>query len=73
MAALSRFRAVGARDGNGKGGKAQSRFVSSGEGGLRGMGNESLRIVGHGDLGPEVALTGDIIELVPLLAEASSP
>lgn len=57
----------------GKGGKAQSRFESSGEGGRRGPGNEALRKFVNGDLEPEDALTGETMELCPLLAGVSSP
>jgi hypothetical protein len=64
---------VGALEGKGNGGKAQSRFVSSGDGGRRETGNEPFRTAGHGDLGPEVALNGETIELCPLLAGVSSP
>lgn len=57
----------------GKGGKAQSRFVSSGDGGRRGPGNDPLRRFVNGDLEPEDALIGEIMELWPLLAGVSSP
>jgi len=57
----------------GKGGKAQSRFVSSGEGGRRGPGNDPLRKLLNGDLEPDDALKGETMELCPLLAGVSSP
>lgn len=57
----------------GNGGNAQSRFVSSGVGGLREPGIDGLREVGNGDRGPEDALTGEAIELCPLLAGVTSP
>jgi hypothetical protein len=72
LADLSRPLVVAALPGIGNGGKAQSRFVSSGEGGRRGPGSEPLRVEGNGDLGPEPALMGDAIELCPLLAGVSS-
>lgn len=73
MADLSLFLVVVDRDGSGKGGKAQSRFVSSGDGGRRETDSEPLRTTGHGERGPEVALNGETIELCPLLAGVSSP
>lgn len=59
----------------GNGGKAQSRLVSSGEGGRRGPGTDPLRTACHGALGPgpEPALAGEAKELFPLLPGVSSP
>ena len=71
---LSRFFVVAPLAGVGNGGKAQSRFVNSGEGGRRGPGTDPLRNEGQGDLKlPEPALTGEATEFCPLLAGVSSP
>jgi hypothetical protein len=56
----------------GKGGKAQSRLVSSGEGGPRGAAIAVFLGAFHGDRRP-VALTGELMEPLPLLAGVSSP
>jgi hypothetical protein len=56
----------------GKGGKAQSRLVNSGEGGLRGAAIAVFLGAFHGDRRP-VALTGELMEPLPLLAGVSSP
>ena len=57
----------------GKGGKAQSRFVSSGDGGPCCIAIAVFRGAFHGDLRAEVALTGEPIDPLLLLAGVSSP
>ena len=57
----------------GKGGNAQSRFVSSGEGGLRGIAIAVFLGAFHGDFRADVALTGEPIEPLLLLAGVNSP
>jgi hypothetical protein len=57
----------------GKGGKAQSRFVSSGEGCLRGAAIAALLGAFQGSFRPDVALTGEPTEPLPLLAGVNSP
>lgn len=57
----------------GNGGNAQSRFVSSGEGGLRETGTAGLRGAFHGAFRADVALTGEPIDPWPLLAGVNSP
>lgn len=73
VVALSRRRAVFAFAVMVNGGKAQSRLESSGDGGLRGPGIDPFPTLGHRGFDPEVALTGETIELCPLLAGVSSP
>ncbi len=57
----------------GKGGKAQSRFVSSGEGGRCDIAVVVLFGAFHGNLRAEVALTGEPMEPLLLLAGVHSP
>lgn len=57
----------------GKGGKAQSRFVSSGEGDLRDIAIAVFLGAFHGDLRAEVALTGEPTEPFLLRAGVNSP
>ena len=57
----------------GNGGNAQSRFVSSGEGGRRGAAIAGFLCAFHGGLRADVALTGEPMEPLPLLAGVSSP
>ena len=58
----------------GNGGKAQSKLTKSGEGGPCCTIIVGLRVgARHGDLCPDVALTGEPIEPLPLLAGVSSP
>jgi len=62
------------RDGIGNGGKAQSRFMSSGEGGRRGPGAVAFLGAGQGDREMDDVLAGDRMEPWPLLlAGVSSP
>lgn len=56
----------------GKGGKAQSRLVSSGEGGLRVVARAVFLEAFHGGR-REVALTGEPTDPLPLLAGVNSP